>query len=83
MKKFILLLVAALMLCSCYGGKNCRVPIKEGDMRYTVTTEQIIVETCSFINGFGNPNWELVRVVYRKDDNTPIEFGGKYDKIVE
>lgn len=83
MKKFILLLVAALMLCSCIGGQSCRVPVKEGDVRYTVTDEQVIVETCYTIDGFGTPHWKLVRIEYREDSNTPIEFGGKYDKIVE
>ena len=62
MKKFILILVAVLIICSCENGKNYRLPISEGDLRYTVTSEHIIVEECYGFNGFGIHLWKLVRI---------------------
>ena len=83
MKKFIVLIIAALMLCSCIGGQSYRIPIKKGDVRYTVTDKQVVVEACTFVDEFGTPKWNLVRIEYRDDSDTPIEFGGKQDKLVE
>ena len=68
MKKFILILVAVLIICSCKSGKNYRLPISEGDLRYTVTSEYIIVEECYACNGFGIPHWKLVRIEYKNDE---------------
>ena len=69
MKKFILILVAVLIICSCKSGKNYRLPISEGDLRYTVTSEYIIVEECYACIGFGIPHWKLVRIEYKNDEN--------------
>ena len=68
-KKFILILVAVLIICSCENGKNYILPISKGDLRYTVTSEQIIVEECYGCNGFGIPLWKLVRIEYKNDEN--------------
>ena len=83
MKKFILLLTSVLILCSCTGGKNVRIPIHKGDLRYTITNEHVIVENCVNVDGFGVTHWDLVKVVYREVDTTTIEFIKNRDKIVE
>ena len=69
MKKFIVILDDVLIICSCENGKNYRLPISKGDLRYTVTSEQIIVEECYGCNGFGIPLWKLVRIEYKNDEN--------------
>ena len=59
MKKLILLLALAFVMCGCVKqigssrmGKRMPVPIEEGATRLTITSDYIIVETCDGRPGY-------------------------------
>ena len=59
MKKFVLILFV-LIVSSCTNGVSRRIPLKDGDIRITITDEHVIHEKCVGFDGlFGNPHWEL------------------------
>ncbi|MBP5722056.1 MAG: hypothetical protein J6X18_00530 [Bacteroidales bacterium] len=70
MKKLILLLALALVMCGCVQpvgssriGKRMPVPIEEGATRLTITPDYIIVETCNGCNGFAIPSWKCDKIM--------------------
>lgn len=71
MKKLILLLALAFVMCGCvksvgslrYIGKRMPVPIEEGATRLTITTDYIIVETCDGTNLFEQPFWRCDKIM--------------------
>ena len=70
MKRLILLLALAFVMCGCAYrvgdtsvGKRMPVPIEKGSTRLTITIDYIIVETCKGNNSFGNPFWECDKII--------------------
>lgn len=70
MKKPILLLVLAFVMCGCTYivgdvslGKKMAVPIEEGATRLTFTKDYIIVETCDAHNSFEMPSWKCDKIM--------------------
>lgn len=70
MKKLILLLALAFVMCGCVQpvgssrfGKKMVVPIEEGAIRLTITSDYIIVETCNGHNNFEMPSWKCDKVM--------------------
>lgn len=79
MKKLILLLALALVMCGCIYrvgdtsiGKKMSVPIEKGSTRLTITTDYIIVETCEGNNDFVNPYWKCDKIM--NNDSTRQEL---------
>jgi hypothetical protein len=70
MKKLILLLTFAFVMCGCVQsvgdtrtGKRMSVPIEKGATRLTITKDYIIVETCDGFNGFNQPFWRCDKIM--------------------
>lgn len=70
MKKLILFLALALVMCGCIYrvgdtsiGKRMPVPIEKGSTRLTITTDYIIVETCKGNNSFEEPFWKCDKIM--------------------
>jgi len=82
MKKLILLLALAFVMCGCTYrvgntslGKRMAVPIENGSTRITITTDYIIVETCTGNNSFEMPYWECDKII--NNDSTRQELINK------
>ena len=73
MKKFFAFVFALLILVSCSGGVDFRIPVEVGDTRVTETKEYIIVEVCESINGFGHPWWKKISVERKQIPALPGE----------
>lgn len=70
MKKLILLLTLAFVMCGCVRqvgnssiGKRMPVPIEKEATRLTITSDYIIVETCNGTNGFEMPSWKCDKIM--------------------
>lgn len=70
MKKLILLLALAFVMCGCVHpvggetyGKRMAVPIDKGATRLTITKDYIIVETCTRNNVFREPFWKCDKII--------------------
>lgn len=70
MKKLILLLALALVMCGCVRqvggsrlGKRMPVPIEKGATRLTITPDYIMVETCNGTNGLEMPSWKFDKIM--------------------
>lgn len=70
MKKLILLLALAFVMCGCVKqvgsikvGRRMPVPIEKGATRLTITSDYIIVETCCGLNGFEMPYWKCDKIM--------------------
>lgn len=74
MKKLILLLALAFMMCECttkYQSKGPRMPfdVHEGSIRTTETDEYIATEVCVMVDGvegLKTPFWKLESVQKKK-----------------
>lgn len=82
MKKLILLLALAFVMCGCVQpigssrfGKRMAVPIGKGATRLTITTNYIIVETCEGYNIFEMPYWKCDKIM--NNDSTRQELINK------
>lgn len=79
MKKLILLLTLALIMCGCVQpvggtrtGERMSVPIEKEATRLTITPDYIIVETCIGLNGFYKPYWKCNKIM--NNDSTRQEL---------
>ena len=79
MKKLILLLPLAFVMCGCVKsigsstiGKRMPVPIEKGATRLTITSDYIIVETCDGHNSFEVPSWKCNKIM--NNDSTRQEL---------
>ena len=62
------------MLVGCDTGRNVNYKTGEGDIKLTITKEYIIVDSCTFNNGFGQSIWEFERTISRSDTTTCREL---------
>lgn len=72
MKKLILLLVLAFVMCGCTRtyrvgevslGKKMAVPIEKGTTRITITEDYFIVETCTACSDDEIPYWKCDKIM--------------------
>ena len=72
MKKFILILLV-LIISSCTNGVSSRIPLKEGDIRITISDEHVIHEKCLGFSNFGTPLWELEYIESRGEHEQKLK----------
>jgi hypothetical protein len=79
MKKLILLLVLAFVMCGYIYrvgdtsmGKRMAVPIENGSTRLTITNDYIVVETCEGSISYENPFWKCDKIM--NNDSTLQEL---------
>jgi len=73
MKKFIVLLLLLLVVCSC-DETNTIIGLSKGDKRVTITEHYIYVEKCTGINGFDVPFWKYERIISKDSINQEIDL---------
>jgi len=66
MKK-ILCLCFSLLVISCNGGRDVNYKTGKGDLKLTITKDYIIIDSCTFNNGFNQSIWEFRRTISRSD----------------
>jgi hypothetical protein len=62
-----------LIECSAEG-RRVKYEIDKGDMKLTITKDYIIVDSCSFINGFGQDVWEFNKTISKSDSTACREL---------
>lgn len=65
MKKILIIIFTIVLLISCTGGINYRMPVKKGDIRKTYTNEYVLTEVCTGTNGLGSTwkRYQLKRLI--------------------
>lgn len=66
MKK-ISCLCFSLLVISCFGGRDVNYETGKGDLKLTITKDYIIIDSCTFNNGFNQSVWEFSRTISRSD----------------
>jgi len=75
MKKISCLCFSILLLIGCSAeGRRVEYEIDKGDMKLTITKNYIIVDSCSFINGFGQTVWEFNKTISKSDSTACREL---------
>jgi hypothetical protein len=75
MKKTLCLCFSTLLLFGCAKeGRSVKYEIDKGDMKLTITKDYIIVDSCSFINGFGQTVWEFNKTISKSDSTACHEL---------
>lgn len=75
MKKMLCLCFSVLLLIGCSAeGRSVKYEIDEGDIKLTITKDYIIVDSCSFINGFGQTIWKFDKTISKSDSTACREL---------
>ena len=75
MKKILCLCFSVLLLIGCSAeGRSVKYEIDKGDIKLTITKDYIIVDSCSFINGFGQTVWEFNKTISKSDSTACREL---------
>ena len=75
MKKMLCLCFSIFLLIGCSAeGRSVKYEIDKGDMKLIITKDYIIVDSCSFINGFGQTVWEFNKTISKSDSTACREL---------
>ena len=75
MKKILCLCFSISLFIGCSAdGRRVKYEIDRGDMKLTITKDYIIVDSCSFINGFGQTVWEFNKTISKSDSTACREL---------